>query len=76
MKLYVPHPYRDHEKVIQSPTVGASLSGFNHVQALSKYCDVYMPAAEAVDYGPNLHGIRQEFETIDSSRQWFVRQGF
>ena len=75
MKIYVPHPYRDHEKVIQSNS-GASLSGFNHVQALSKYCDIYMPASEAVDYGPNLHGIRQAFETIDSSRQWFTRQGF
>ncbi len=75
MKLYVPHPYRDHEKVMASNS-GASLSGFNHVQALSKYCDVYMPASEAVDYGPNLHGIRQAFETIDSSRQWFARQDF
>ncbi len=75
MKLYVPHPYRDHEKVIQSSS-GASLSGFNHVQALSKYCEVYMPASEAVAYGPNLHGIRPAFETIDASRQWFVRQDF
>lgn len=75
MKLYVPHPYHDREKVMQSNS-GASLSGFNHVQALSKYCDVYMPASEAVDYGPNLHGIRQAFETIDSSRQWFARQDF
>ena len=75
MKIYVPHPYRDREKVIQSSS-GAALSGFNHVQALSKYCEVYMPAAEAVDYGPNLHGIRQAFETIDSSRQWFERQGY
>ena len=75
MKIYVPHPYCDHEKVIASNS-GASLSGFNHVQALSKYCEVYMPASEAEDYGPNLHGIRSAFETIDSTRQWFARQGF
>ncbi len=75
MKIYVPHPYHDHEKVMASNS-GASLSGFNHVQALSKYCEVYMPASEAVDYGPNLHGIRQAFETIDSSVQWFARQDF
>ena len=75
MKIYVPHPYRDHEKVIESHS-GASLSGFNHVLALSKYCEVYMPASEAADYGPNLHGIRSAFETIDASRQWFARQGF
>lgn len=75
MKIYVSHPYHDHEKVMASNS-GAVLSGFNHVQALSKYCDVYMPASEAVDYGPNLHGIRPAFETIDSSRQWFTRQDF
>ena len=75
MKIYVSHPYHDHEKVMES-NIGASLSGFNHVQALSKYCDVYMPASESVDYGPNLHGTRVAFETIDSSRQWFERQGY
>ena len=75
MKIYVSHPYHDHEKVMASNS-GAVLSGFNHVQALSKYCDVYMPASEAVDYSPNLHGIRFAFETIDSSRQWFARQDF
>ncbi len=75
MKIYVSHPYHDHEKIMASNS-GAALSGFNHVQALSKYCDVYMPASEAVDYSPNLHGIRFAFETIDSSRQWFARQGF
>ena len=75
MKIYVPHPYHDREKVMASNS-GASLSGFNHVQALSKYCDVYVPASEAVEYGPNLHGIRQAFETIDASAQWFARQGF
>ncbi len=75
MKLYVPHPYHDPDKVMQSDS-GASLSGFNHIQALSQSCDVYVPASEAVDYGPNLHGIRQAFETINSSQQWFARQGF
>ena len=75
MKIYVSHPYHDHEKIMASNS-GAALSGFNHVQALSKYCDVYMPASEAVDYSPNLHGIRFAFETIDSSRQWFARQDF
>ena len=75
MKIYVSHPYHDHEKVMASNS-GAALSGFNHVQALSKYCEVYMPASEAVDYSPNLHGIRFAFETIDSSRQWFARQDF
>lgn len=75
MKIYVPHPYHDREKVMKS-NIGSSLSSFNHVQALSKYCDVYMPAAEAVEYGPNLHGIRPAYETIDSSRQWFERQGY
>lgn len=75
MKIYVSHPYHDREKVMASNS-GASLSGFNHVQALSKYCEVYMPASEAVDYGPNVHGIRPEFETIDASRQWFARQDF
>ena len=74
MKIYVSHPYHDHEKIMASNS-GAALSGFNHVQALSKYCDVYMPASESVDYSPNLHGIRFAFETIDSSRQWFARQG-
>ena len=75
MKIYVPHPYHDREKVMASNS-GAVLSGFNHVQALSKYCDVYMPESEAVDYGPNVHGIRPAFETIEASRQWFARQGF
>ncbi|MCY3871470.1 MAG: glycosyltransferase family 4 protein [Gemmatimonadetes bacterium] len=75
MKIYVSHPYHDHEKVMAS-NGGAVLSGFNHVQALSKYCEVYMPASEAVDYGPNLHGIQPAFETIDASRQWFERQDF
>ena len=75
MKIYVSHPYHDPEKVMASNS-GAVLSGFNHVQALSKYCEVYMPASEAVDYSPNLHGIRFAFETIDASRQWFARQDF
>lgn len=75
MKIYVPHPYHDKDKVMQSNS-GASLSGFNHVQALAKYCDVYMPAPETVDYGSHLHGIQQSFETIDSSMKWFSQQGF
>ena len=62
MKIYVSHQYHYREKVMASNS-GAVLSGFNHVQALSKYCEVYMPASEAVDYGPNLHGIRFAFET-------------
>lgn len=75
MKIYVSHQYHYREKVMASNS-GAVLSGFNHVQALSKYCEVYMPTSEAVDYGPNLHGIQPAFETIDSSRQWFARQDF
>lgn len=75
MKIYVPHPYHDPEKVVQSNS-GASLSGYNHIEALSRCCEVYVPASEAMDYGPNLHGIRQAFETIESARQWFARQNF
>ena len=75
MKIYVPHPYHDRDKVMQSNS-GASLSGFNHVRALAKYCEIYMPAVEPVEYGSNLYGICQAFETIESSRRWFERQAF
>lgn len=73
MKIYVPHPYHNPETVKQSNS-GASLSGFNHIQALSKQCEIYMPATESTEYGPNLYGIPQPFESIESSRQWFARQ--
>jgi len=75
MKIYVPHPFHNPETVKQSNS-GASLSGFNHIQALSKQCDIYMPATETTEYGPNLYGISQPFESIESSRQWFARQNF
>lgn len=75
MKLYVPHPYHNVETVMLSNS-GASLSGFNHVNELSKFCEIFMPAAEPVEYGPSLFGIRQEFENITSSQRWFARQNF
>ena len=75
MKIYIPHPYHDKEAVFQSNS-GASLSGFNHVQALSKYCEVYLPGPEPVEYGSNIFGMPQAFGTIDSSMQWFAQQSF
>lgn len=75
MRLYIPHAYHGRDKLLQSNS-GASLSGFNHVQALANECEVYMPSPEVVTYGENLYGIPPAFESIDISRQWFAKQNF
>ena len=75
VKILIPHPYLSEEDANASPS-GASISAFNHVRALSRHCEVYMPAEEPADYRDNVHGIPPAFETIESSLQWFESQEF
>lgn len=75
MKIFIPHPFLSEEDANASWS-GASISGFNHVRALSEFCEVYVPAGEPKEYRDHVYGIRQEFETIESSLRWFERQAF
>lgn len=75
MKIFIPHPFLSEENVNASWS-GASISGFNHVRALSECSEVYMPAAEPTDYRHNVYGVPQEFGSIESSLRWFERQEF
>ena len=75
MKLFIPHPYLSMEDANRSQS-GASVSARNHMLALSKHSEVYVPAEEPVNYEDSIYGIRQDFGTIESSVRWFERQAF
>ncbi len=75
MKIFTPYPYLSEETVYESGS-GASISGFNHVQALSKYCEVFLPSKEPEEYQDNVYGVPQTFETIDDSLRWFEQHEF
>lgn len=74
MKIFIPHP--SHSEDVLTSGSGASISGHNHARALSKICEVYHPAETAEDYAESTYGIAPEFETIESSVNWFERLSF
>ena len=75
MKIYIPHSFKS-EKDIEIARSGAMLSGFNHLQALSKKMEIYLPADDDKIYTESIFGIRPIYDTIKTSIDWFQEQNF
>ena len=75
MRVFVPHPFPSRASVYGSGT-GSSLSGYNHIQALSMEGQVYVPSQEPCEHQDNVFGVTPEFATIASSIEWFKEQNF